>query len=278
MGAIVTAIPGPILSLDETAPAKPICTSGAILSFALSLVTFGLLPLWIWGQRWMRFSSAQRRDLTQMAIWYRQRVPPAHATRIDLAVNQFRWGSSLAVIPILVFAGVGSLIGWLFFQGFSVQQIVDMTYRDRMIYFWWNGANVALEPRAIWMVALLLGYACQWMAVRSHTMAVDSLAAAIGGSPLPAVTRSGLNFVWIAAAIGFCCIHAWWGIPLVLAGAMQRWYVRFGGPRMRSALAEQVRRSAGGPMKICRTYRCGARLAPEASFCPRCGTPVRGEA
>jgi hypothetical protein len=280
----VTAISQPILSPDQPAAggwgqtsAKRICTSGAILSFALSIVTFGLLPLWIWSRRWARFSSAERQELTQLAIWWRQRVSPMQVNRIDAAVRQLRWGSSLTIVPLIVLAAVGSSIVWLLFQGFSVEQVLEMTYHDRWMFFWWNGSRVSLEPRAFWMTALLLGYACQWMAVRSHTMAVDSLAAAIGGASLPTVTRSGLNVLWIAALIVFCGMRAWWGIPLVLAGAMQRRYVQVNGPRMRTALAEQARQIAS-PMRICRTYRCSTHLAAGANFCPRCGTAVRSEA
>ncbi len=207
-----------------------------------------------------------------------KRASPAQAREIDTAIRQLRWGSSLTLVPLIIVAAVGSLIGWLLFQGFTIEQIVDMTYRDHWIFFWWNGSRISLEPRAFWVTALLLGYACQWMAVRSHTMTVDSLAVAIGGPASPRVTRSGLNPFWIIAAIAFCGIRAWWGIPLVLAGAMQRRYVRVNGPKIQAAFAAQVHSSTSGLTKICRTYRCGAHLAPAANFCPRCGMAARAEA
>ena len=96
------------------------------------------------------------------------------------------------------------------------------------------------------------------------------------------VVAGGLNPVWIVAALIFCGIHAWWGIPLVLAGAMQRRYMTVTSPRLRSALAEQARdiisplglRQVYGGERFCRGDRCGARMAAAANFCPRCGTPV----
>ena len=251
--------------------------SGAFGSFICSVFSLGLLPLGLWPLRWRTFAVAERRELIQLAQWWRPRVSPSQASRIDSAVHQLNWSSTLSIVPLIVLAAVGSSIGWLIFHGFTVEQIVKMTYSDHWrIFFWWNGSQIAIEPRAVWMTALLLGYGCQWMAVRSHAIAVDSLAIAVGSRP--GAARSGLNILWIASAVIFCAMRVWWGVPMVLAGAMQRRYVRISSPQMRAALTQQIRRSATGPTKICRTYRCGARLSPTANFCPRCGAAVQGEA
>jgi hypothetical protein len=105
-------------------------------------------------------------------------------------------------------------------------------------------------------------------------------------APLRLMDRigTGISPLWVIGAIFLCANSAWWGIPLVLAGAQQRRYAIV-SPSLRQALANQVRFAmqvtpmapdamAATPVvgsRFCSTRGCAARLPAVARFCPRCG-------
>ena len=95
--------------------------------------------------------------------------------------------------------------------------------------------------------------------------------------------RLALGPVWVVAGVLLCWFNAWWGIPLVLAGATQRRYLLAASPRLQRALSAQAHdavtlAASGLPgARFCPTPHCGNRLPAAARFCPRCGTAGVGD-
>ena len=198
------------------------------------------------------------------------------------------------------------LIATLLTQGDKIDRIWDLTFKHafdpraletapsqamvfhdhgRMVLTDHPGAFLPLENPlyAVWMATLCLAYACHWYAVRSHAVVVHSFVkwtnklgrqhefVRIKNDAL----KSGMGGVWVIIGLMFCSMHAWWAIPMVFAGALQRRYSSQSSPALRIALANQAREASAiartGPDRFC---RCGGRLPAPAKFCPRCGTAV----
>jgi hypothetical protein len=215
----------------------------------------------------------------------------------------------LMVLPWLVVGFNVVCFGTLLSQGESLHRIWDLTanhanaaHVNRWIegdeYAWRSsGAShfvkyvappnpMEEDLYAAWMTSLFIGYLVHWYAVRSHAVTVQSLVSWTNrvarehnlSRVHSEATRIGLGPVWILMGIAFCTQHAWWIIPLVFAGAMQRRYITRSSPALRMALANQARDGfAIGQYPgdhFCRSQRCGARIPAQARFCPRCGAAV----
>jgi hypothetical protein len=268
--------------LSMSVPAR---TWGPFSSFILSICTFGILPLLVWPRRWNAFAEYERRQMISLATFWRRRATPMQAQALDASISQIGPQSIYTIVPILILVFMGMMASIMAVSFFHDGRIADdFILRGDFVglhrYQWWTPEPVETNLHIIWIASLLIGYICHWAAVRSHALAVESLAMQIkgiagsqGGGSFVAVS-SGLNPLWIVAAVVLCSMHAWWGIPLVLAGAMQRKYMRSTSPRIRRALAEQLMDRPMGQGSFCGTAGCGAAKREGAKFCPRCGANV----
>jgi hypothetical protein len=80
-----------------------------------------------------------------------------------------------------------------------------------------------------------------------------------------------------------CSAGAYWGVPLMLAGAVQRRYISRTSARVRAEAADRVRTILllrrpvmrvppfARPTILCRTPNCRAPIPMLANFCARCG-------
>ena len=91
----------------------------------------------------------------------------------------------------------------------------------------------------------------------------------------------GLNALWVIGAIVLCGMHAWWAIPMVLAGASQRRYADVIAPRLQQGLSAQAgdaadadrRRVPATANAFCPNAQLWQTGCPRpAAFCPRCGS------
>ena len=89
--------------------------------------------------------------------------------------------------------------------------------------------------------------------------------------------------LWIMGAVALLAMGAAWGVPLMLAGAVQRRYISRTSARVRAEAADRVRTILllrrpvmrvppfARPTILCRTPNCRAAIPMLASFCARCG-------
>jgi hypothetical protein len=293
IGESMTAISAPTPSMNQTrgsdesveqvaehlSMSAPARAWGPWPSFFLSICSFGLLPLLVWPRRWNAFAELERQQMISLAGWWRRRASPMQAQSLDAAISQLGPQSMFTIVPVLILVFVGVRMVSFLNDGRSLENILGLTVGYPRYRRWvWNPIEMNLH--VVWIVSLLIGYACHWLGVRNHALAMESLAMKINEIAGPGRARSfvavssGLNPLWIGAAILLCGMHAWWGIPLVLAGAMQRKYMKSTSPRLRGALVQQLLDRPAAQSELCRTPGCGAVRRMGANFCPRCGARV----
>jgi hypothetical protein len=132
-----------------------------------------------------------------------------------------------------------------------------------------------------------MAYLCHWAQVRLHRADVYGMVRRFNSLTRDQAIRAvrvrrfgSFNPLLIVAALAFLHFDAWWGIPMLLAGAADRRYTISTSPAIRAQLAERVGEMQRGFASTarwidrCGISRCQAMLPPQATFCPRCGTRV----
>ncbi len=284
---------------------------GPFVALLQSIISFGLLPLFLWPMRWAAMVDAESVDLLELIARWRSRAEPKEAKKLDRLSRRFRPRPMLMVLPWLVVAFNVIVMGSLVYQGDQISRIKDLTFGHRSStryerderyirdqrYTRDDGNNqydrLARDPASglesrlypVWVWGLLAGYVIHWHAVRSHAgnvRAVVKWTNRVATANRLATIRDadlhlGPGVFWILLAVLLCGFNAWWGIPMALAGAMQQGFTRVASPRVRSALAGQLRdgfavTSSATSSRFCSGVHCGARLPSVANFCPRCGS------
>ena len=265
--------------------------SAPVPAIVLAGVTFGLLPAVIWPWRWATLLDRDRPYYRDLAHWWRRRAAPADAAQLDGVLARLRPRPILMVLPWLASAfTIATAVVFLLAQRPDLHdlfaRLADCTYRFRPGTHEW-GMTLHRHVHDVWLWGLAFAYGCHWYAVRSHAAAVGDLVRWTNrmakGSNFRRVRnetgRVGLGPLWVAGGVGLCWLHAWWAIPMVLAGAARRRYADVAAPRLQQALSAQAGDAValGGPgdaARFCPTPNCGNRLPGPAAFCPRCGTPT----
>ena len=301
-------------------------------TFFAAVITFGLYPAVIWPLRFRQVIDAERMRLGRLAQWLESRdgfdgfdkltagrlTAGGHpdAPRLRLAADAIRFR------PLLYLIGFASCAAWivLFFAcGGTLfprhSLLIDSTYwfhpvllSDelwfRQFLHYRGHAPLRVVRTALytgWVAALSLAFVAHWLQVQLHAGSVrrfldgfNKIAIHEGLSPvflLP--VGSGLRPMWVLGAIVMAWMNAPWGIPLMLAGSVQRRYVARVGPEMRNALATRMREmtllprpapvptppaprparaaAAADTRRRCTTEGCRLPLPAGARFCPRCG-------
>ncbi len=292
----MTAVPNATASL----PGEPRWNGAAVPSMGFTArpvralvvagLTFGLLPAVVWPWRWATLLDRDRPYYRDLAVWWQRRVAPADAKRLDAVLTDLRPRPILMVLPWLAVAFAGLWMG-VYASGydFDLRHLFAVTlgYHEPGVRFSYPlPASNGERTHAVWLWALTFAYACHWYAVRSHGRAVGDLVRWTNkvardnglGRVSNEAGRLGVNAVWVIAGAGLCWVHAWWGVPLVMAGAAQRRYAAVGTPRLQQALSAQAGQAMavtgddGRPERFCPTPHCGHRVPAAAKFCPRCGT------
>jgi hypothetical protein len=292
--------------------------AGPIWAALQCVLTLGLLPLLLWPTRWLTFAEGERRQLLDIANGWRRHVVGRKADELDTIVFRLRPKPMLLVMCWLVVGFNLAMFCLLLLRAHPPGDLFDLTFghndrakvqtalrSDRNVHIeprldppYWEQVPPAMridmpvlrEPEAnfyqIWLGTLMFGFICHWYAVRSHAVAVKDLLRWTNGlakeHSFNAIderpTQLGLNLLWIIIAISFCANAAWWAIPMVLAGAMQRRYVGKTSPAVLTALADQAHIGFSQvkfeSTRRCAAARCGAKVPGQAKFCPRCGAAV----
>jgi hypothetical protein len=123
--------------------------------------------------------------------------------------------------------------------------------------------------------------------VRRFVVAFNQLSGRYGVGPVRAPgVQLGLRPLWILGAAATCTLGGFWAVPVMLAAAAHRRYIRTTSLRLRSDLARRQRDvllarrpalrvpASTHLMGTCTRELCRATNPPEAVFCRRCGTKL----
>jgi hypothetical protein len=268
---------------------------GLLKTVFLGVVSFGLIPLLAWSARFRDYARDDSEAIRDLAEWAKFRGRQPAAMRSLLAAAEETVPSPLprvlAIVLAILIAGVFAI--QFTHVPFSLDNLLDATYSHD---FCPEQSSPFDRPEflyRVWVAGLSVGYAVQWLHVRMHGQNVKRFVSqfnpVITAENLPAVrvsTRGWVYFrpLWIMTAVILSMYHAWWSIPMVLAGMAQRRYTTLTAKRLRKELARRMRdvamtdRSPGfaavAPPRRCGNPRCLAPLHPHARFCTRCGSKL----
>ncbi len=265
---------------------------GVAVTMVLGVVSFGVLPVLIWTRQFRLFVVVEQQRLWHLAEWMRLRGRQEEAAGLVELAERMEYRAGLRVVSLMAVWGVaGMLLGFVWRWHPTLQQMLGMTYRygaDSAVWGMWETTKITA---GMWTVGLTVAYACHWAQVRLHARDVrqfverfNRLAQAEGVTPVDVPgTGLGLRPLWLAGAVGMLVMGAAWGVPMMLAGAVQRRYVVRASPRARIEMAQRVHAmltrhrpaiSVTTPASLqvtCGEEKCQAVLPDGAAYCPRCG-------
>lgn len=275
----------------------PDASWGLLTTVILGVASFGVLPLLLWPGRFRDYVTAEARAIQELCDWARLRgkqpaaVGPILAAAEDIAPRPIPWLACLMLGVLLIGVFVTSFL----YTPLTWEHLFGVTYYYRLRPSGMQWAHTEHLHR-IWIAVLSVGYLLHWLQVRSHLgdmiRFIDRFNPAIESEMLPPIAtpdrKFGLGFTWIIAGVLMAWYGAWWGIPMLLAAAAQRRYVRVTGAALRRALHVRMCDIAAQrrmPAKVlqstafntrCINQRCMAPVRTEAKFCTRCGSSLKG--
>lgn len=255
---------------------------GPVRTAFFGTLTFGLLPLIVWTTGFRRHVEQETEALGSLAEWARARgrrpaaVGPLMASAEDLRFRPLAW---LVCLLVLLFV-IASFAIRFAQSSLTLAALLDCTYFSDAT------ASPSHDLRLMWIAGLTFAYALHWVHVRAHDADlrrfIKRLNPLITAEMLPPVgvpRRTGFCLLWIVVAVMMGLYGVWWGIPMMLAGAAQRRYMRYTGPTVRRELINRMRDIADisrvPPQNFgaCSNPRCFAARRANSTFCHRCGTP-----
>ena len=266
-------------------PAHRKLSFGIARTFALTAITFGLLPM-IFIIRQLRWLIAlQEQQYWHLAEWLRLRTADADAIELQKASQKIRFNNPLGLMTwLFVLIAVGAVAMHFTGRIFSLRDLFQFAYR------------IPTTPEAIiFNIAICSAAACNWAHLAWHQQNIErylrwfnQLSAR---QNLHEIELSKLRLIapplWIIAGIALTLCGGLWALPVMLAAGAQRRYVRSTSLQVRSEIAQRLRAMlaqqrptielparAAGFVRSCIRPNCRATMPAIANFCPRCGTKV----
>lgn len=290
--------------LNHPVPDAP--DAGILWTLILAVPTLGFLPALLWPLRLNAAIATERRQYLDLARWLRGQVRDARAVdRLEGAAMRVRAQPMLAMLSACFALAVGAMFitAWPGpTRGTSF--LLDCTYRfpalsllqhppSRLMF----GAVLRRSLFVAWAFGLSFCFTLQWLQVHLHAANVrrfleqfNRVIVHEGLAPVFLPPVAGLRPLWTIASVPLLCYGALWGLPLMLAGGLQRRYMRRASRAARAGLAARVRdllvlhRPVPAPyaetaapnarLSRCATPVCCQVLPAGARFCPRCGARV----
>lgn len=264
--------------------------AGVVWTLIVAIPTFGVLPgLW-WALGWRKFVAVERRRYLALAEWVKFNASHPAADQLERRARAMGKGSPLLwIVMCCLMATIvyGFVIGQdnpKFLLGYGYRWL-----NAPNAVFWTHPHNADGVEWLIWgWVFLVAAYAVHWSQVQAYAARVRKFldafnTVALHDSLAPVFLQpigSGIRPLWALAAFFLLLAGAPWGIPLMLAGAVQRRYTRHAGPAAGAAVLDRVwdwaalnrpPGAAAPSRQRCATAGCKMPLPAGSRFCPRCG-------
>lgn len=276
-----------LYSLSRPMPDKGMW--GLARTVVLGVLSFGLWPLFEWLKRFGDLARGERVQWEHLVEWLRLRSGHPEAEELGEWIPRTERRTFLWLVPLV--CGVG--VVWAFvlhlYGHYSLEAVLGCTYLFGREPVKGISDTVCRQLFIIWTVGLGLGYLAHWLNVVLHVRATERLVGRInqlaereGLGRVPEIGAGwGLRPMWMVGGILLLAWGVGWGLPMMLAGAMQRRYVLAGGRRLRGAAAERLRAmlarrhpAVAMPVMLrrrCENPVCRAAVSMAANYCPRCG-------
>jgi hypothetical protein len=255
---------------------------GIVPAFAFTLLTIGIAPVLSMTRRLRMLIVQQEQQLWHLAEWMRLQTGDAEAIELQKSSQQIRFNMPLALLTGLFVLIAVCAIGMHFTgQPFVLREMYRFAFRFP-----------ATPEAVIFAFSLPAAAVCNWAHLAWHQQNIERyvrwfnhLASRqnLQEIALPPI-ELGLRPLWIVTGLLISLTGALWALPVMLAAAAHRRYIRVGSPKVRAALAERLRAMllARRPMmrvpkpvafvRNCLRPNCRSPMPTSASFCPRCGT------
>ena len=262
---------------------------GVVSTFVIAIFSFGVAPLVRWTQNLNRYVRLERTQFWHLAEWLRLQTAHPDAQRLPEEAESIRWRGALAAASwVWLGAVVVFVIARLWNSELPGRALWHSTWAARVVPRY---DDARPDIHLAWVVGLSVAYALHWLQMQLHGGDVRRFIGKInnvlqweGVAPL-SVPEVGIGFspLWVLGAVGMCSAGAYWGVPLMLAGAVQRRYISRTSARVRAEAADRVRTILllrrpvmrvppfARPTILCRTPNCRAPIPMLANFCARCG-------
>jgi hypothetical protein len=270
---------------------------GAISSFIVGTITFGIWPVISWPKRFGRFVVAEQQQLWHFVEWLRIRTGDEEAVRLRDSVRQTgalptMWIVPIAMLVIVAFVFVPFIQDGGISRAHFVYHANDWMARSLRPEVLTIFSNRWLHVYNIWIACLSIAYVSHWLHVHQHVSDVNAflrrLNPILARQNLPPMQHYevglGVRPLWLLGGfIGLAC-GAWWAIPAAFAGAVHQRYCKRTSTRIRSELAMRARTilqrqrppidvpTPAGFRAFCINDLCGKSVPIAAAYCPRCGT------
>jgi hypothetical protein len=261
-------------------------------AFWMSIVSFGLWPLWRMGRQFRAYVVFERQQLWHLAEWLRLRRGGDDALALQGQLQPIQPNLAAKRFITLCILGVCAFIWLSLGDRISVSRIIDNTWALKKSH----ASHGDLNPLwLVWVVGLSAAYFAHWRTVRKHERAVDQFIGRLNRllqregvatvSPISSCVKTGeytAGWWWSAGILAW--FGGFWAIPMFIAGAAQRCYINTTSARVRAEMLERVqailkqrRPAVAVPNYVLHTRRCGndrcrASIRAGANFCSRCGT------
>lgn len=271
---------------------------GIIFTTIVAGLTFGILPALVWPERFRKLAAAEAERMHDVIAWARAwGAPPVQLNALQTAGRRVEASTILSVVPIALAAFVAVTIGMEVRNSATLwDHLDDLTYQfhgyaRHLLWLETQGDQTAagLLSRAIslhtlWSLALPVAYLAHWAQVGVHRANVRRFVRVLNTTMetrglMPIRLREGTATFWpLAIVAAFLLVQwgAWWGIPMLLAGAAQRRYILTTSRALQVQLNQRMAVDLpwATAARRCQAGGCRAMLPLPAKFCPQCGRPV----
>jgi hypothetical protein len=276
---------------------------GPIKTAIFGGLSFGILPLLIWPRRFQDVCLKEQQQYWHLAEWLRVRTGLPEATSLRDSTRRLSATGFAVGLPVLLAIGIGIYMLRLLTQhSLDFGGMLNEAYHLRGGPFEthnWSPLPYGYAASVFWAWtwAMGIGFAIHWLQIVTHagdvrwfTQQFNSVIVREGMQPVPTRdTGMGFGVLWLLLVIFGLTHGAIWMIPMALAGAAQRQYVRTTTTQLRADLADRVRLillrhrpAVDVPLPVrltspddlrlaCVNDRCRAPLKLGARFCSRCG-------
>jgi hypothetical protein len=252
---------------------------------AMGLITFGLWPFWQLSRQFADYVTFERQQFWHLAEWLRVRRGGDEAIALHEAVKNLKRSRALKTvaslgIALFIMAVCSELNG-----RFSIHSLIGATYHGRQV------RSMSYHVWPAWVVGLSVAYLCHVGQIALHHYRLKQFAERFnkvaereGVAPIASPTPSkNVDLKWIMPAALFTWLGAGWGLPMALAGVLQRGYINETATHFRAALLDraramiqQQRPAVAVPSYVihgrrCDNPLCRTALKAGARFCSRCG-------